>query len=437
MPSTPPAAAQRRATIAAFVGTAIEWYDFYIFGTAAALVFGKVFYPEVAAGAGLMASFATFWVGFLARPIGGLVFGHFGDKFGRKNTLVVTLLMMGIATALIGVLPGYAQIGVAAPVLLILLRAVQGLAVGGEWGGAVLMATENAPKKKRGLAGTWVQQGSPAGSILATVMFLAVGTLPTDAFMAWGWRIPFLASAVLVVVGLVVRLAVEESAAFEKAKETRQTVRVPVAEVFRLAPAAVFLGVAASILGISAAYFSNTFLLAWTTGQLGMDRQLILNILLLTAILQFLWQPLAAVIAQRTGALAVMLGALGLALVLVVPLFLAVLSGNLAVLAVVMCLNVFGGSAYYALLATSLAEAFPVSVRYTGVSVAYQLCATLIGGSTPLIAQAVLGGIGPWGVAAFYAALIVATAAGVWGLARVSRRTAAADDGAAQPAVVH
>ena len=435
MPATPPEAAQRRATVAAFVGTAIEWYDFYIFGTAAALVFGRVFYPEAAAGAGLMASFATFWVGFLARPIGGLVFGHFGDKFGRKNTLVVTLLMMGTATALIGVLPGYAQIGVAAPVLLILLRAVQGLAVGGEWGGAVLMATENAPAKKRGLAGTWVQQGSPAGSILATVMFLAVGTLPTDAFMAWGWRIPFLASAVLVVVGLVVRLAVEESAAFEAAKQSRQTVRVPVAEVFRLAPRAVFLGVAASILGISAAYFSNTFLLAWTTGQLGMDRQLILNILLLTAILQFLWQPLAAVIAQRTGALAVMLGALGLALVLVVPLFLAVLSGNAAILAIVMCLNVFGGGAYYALLATALAEAFPVAVRYTGVSVAYQLCATLIGGSTPLIAQALLGASGPWGVAGFYAALILATAAGAWGLSRTTRQTAAHDAGA-QPAVV-
>ncbi|MEE2522805.1 MFS transporter [Pseudarthrobacter sp. J75] len=418
-----PEVAQRRATVAAFVGTAIEWYDFYIFGTAAALVFGKVFYPEVASGAGLMASFATFWVGFLARPIGGLVFGHFGDRFGRKNTLIVTLIMMGAATALIGLLPGYATIGVAAPILLIVLRAVQGLAVGGEWGGAVLMATENAPKAKRGMAGSWVQQGSPAGSILATVMFLIVGTLPTDDFLSWGWRIPFLASALLVVVGLVVRLAVEESAAFEKTKASAAVVRIPVAEVFRKAPAAVVLGVIASILGISSAYFSNTFLLAWTTGELGMNRQAILNILLITAIVQFIWQPFAALLAQRFGAMRVMMVALTYAFVIVVPLFFGILSGNLPALGVMIVLNVLGGAAYYSLLAAFLAEAFPVNVRYTGVSVAYQLCATLIGGTTPLIAQAILQSAGPWGVAVFYCILIAATAAGVWGLGRLTSRT--------------
>jgi MFS family permease len=415
--------AQRRATMGAFVGTAIEWYDFFIFGTAAALVFGKVFYPQAADGAALMASFATFWVGFLARPLGGIIFGHFGDKIGRKNTLIITLMLMGLATALIGVLPGYASIGVAAPVLLIALRALQGIAVGGEWGGAVLLATEHASEEHKGRAGTWVQQGSPAGSVLATVAFLLVGQLPTEAFLSWGWRIPFLFSAVLVIVGLVIRAKVEESKAFTEAKSTQQVAKVPVVEVFRIARKAVLLGVVASILGISAAYFSNTFLLAWTTGALKMDRQVILNILLATSILQFIWQPVAARIAERIGALKLMLGALAFALLMIVPLFLAILSGNIAFLAVMMILNILGGSAYYALLASTLAGAFPVNVRYTGVSVAYQLCATIIGGSTPLIAQALLLGVGPWGVAVFYGVLVAATALGVWSLSRHQSRT--------------
>ncbi|MFD5655854.1 MFS transporter [Streptomyces hirsutus] len=416
---------QRRSTLGAFVGTAIEWYDFYIFGTAAALVFGKVFYPGIAPSAALMASFATFWVGFLARPIGGIVFGHFGDRLGRKNTLVITLVMMGAATTLIGVLPGYATIGTAAPILLIVLRACQGIAVGGEWGGAVLLATENAPEEKKGMAGTWVQQGSPAGAILATVMFLAVGALPTEQFLSWGWRIPFLLSAVLVLVGLVIRLKVEESEDFVRSRDRQQVVKVPVVEVFRTSSGIVWLGVAASIIGISLAYFTNTFLLAWTTTELGMPRQTMLNLLLAMAVLQFFWQPFAAKIAARIGTARLMIGGLTATALLVVPLFLAITSRNPVLLALPLALTILGGSAYYAMLASFLSSAFPAHVRYTGVSVAYQLCATLIGGSTPLIAQWILDSSGgsPWGVAAFYTALLIATILGVWGL---SRKTAAA-----------
>ncbi|MFJ2567273.1 MFS transporter [Streptomyces sp. NPDC094154] len=419
------AARQRRSTIGAFVGTAIEWYDFYIFGTAAALVFGKVFYPGIAPGAGLMASFATFWVGFLARPIGGVIFGHFGDRLGRKNTLVITLIMMGTATALIGVLPGYASIGAAAPILLIVLRACQGIAVGGEWGGAVLMATESAPEQKKGLAGSWVQQGSPAGSILATVMFLIVGTLPTEQFMSWGWRIPFLLSALLVLIGLAIRLKVEESEDFVKTRDQQQVVKVPVVEVFRTASGIVWLGVAASIIGISLAYFTNTFLLAWTTTKLGMPRQTMLNVLLAMAVLQFLWQPFAAKLAARIGTARVMIGGLIMTTLLVVPLFLAIPSRNPALLSLPLALTMLGGSAYYAMLASFLSSAFPAPIRYTGVSVAYQLCATLIGGSTPLIAQWILDSSGgsPWGVATFYTALLIATMLGVWGLSRKAAST--------------
>ncbi|SDS25553.1 MFS transporter [Microterricola viridarii] len=423
------AARQRRSITGAFVGTAIEWYDFYIFGTAAALVFGRVFYPDIDPAAALMASFATFWVGFIARPIGGLIFGHFGDKFGRKNTLVVTLLLMGIATALIGVLPGYAQIGVAAPILLIVLRALQGLAVGGEWGGAVLLATENSSAKKKGFAGAWVQQGSPAGSILATLIFLIVGTLPDEAFMSWGWRIPFLLSAVLVVVGLVIRLKVEESEDFLNTQKLNIVVKVPILEVFRVTPKLLVAGIFASVLGIALAYFTNTFLLSWTTGQLGIERQVMLNVLLATAILQFIWQPLAALIAERIGAMKVMMGGLLLNLLLTVPFFLAIQSANVPFIAVMLAATVLGGSAYYAMLATFLASAFPANVRYTGVSAAYQICATIFGGSTPLLAQWVLTSSGgnPWAVATLYASLVIITLLGVSALARAKKQAGIED----------
>ncbi|WFR72530.1 MFS transporter [Prescottella defluvii] len=424
---------QRRATVGAFVGTATEWYDFYIFGTAAALVFGKVFYPGVAPGAALMASFATFWVGFLARPIGGAVFGHFGDRFGRKNVLVTTLLLMGVATTCIGLLPSYAQIGVAAPILLVVLRALQGLAVGGEWGGAVLLATENSAEGKRGWAGAWVQQGSPAGSILATLMFMLVSQLPNDAFLSWGWRIPFLMSSVLVIVGLVIRAGVEESADFEATRKSDAVVQQPTIAVFRSVPGILFLGIIASIMGISLAYFTNTFLLSWTTGSLGIERQTMLNILLGMAVLQFFWQPIAALIAERVGALKVMVGGLILTLIMVVPFFFAIGSANPSTIAITLYVVTLGGTAYYALLANSLASAFPANIRYSGVSLAYQLCSSLIGGSTPLVAQWILNNSdgSPWGVAIFFSVMLVATLIGVIGLSRaIEKRTSSNPDSA-------
>ncbi|MEV0083242.1 MFS transporter [Saccharopolyspora sp. NPDC050642] len=410
----------RAATVAAFMGTAIEWYDFYIFGTAAALVFGKVFYPDVAAGSALMASFATFWVGFLARPIGGVVFGHLGDRMGRKNTLVITLLMMGCATTLIGLLPGYAQIGALAPVLLIVLRALQGIAVGGEWGGAVVLATESAEGKRRGRAGMWVQQGSPAGSILSTLVFLAVGQLPTEQFMSWGWRIPFLLSAVLVVVGLVVRLKIEESDDFAQARERQAVVRAPVVEAFRSAPKIVWLGVGASIMGISSAYFNNTFTLSWATADLGVPRQTMLNILLVTAILQFAWQPVASRLSAARGEARVMLFGLCFAAILAIPKFLALMSADPFAIVVTLGLSTLGTTAYYAMLASFLARAFPTNIRYTGVSLCYQLCATFVGGATPLVGQWILNATdgSPWAVACFYVALLAATGVSVFFLNR-------------------
>lgn len=423
---------RRRAVVGAFVGTAIEWYDFFIFGTAAALVFGPVFFPTQDPAIGILASFATFWVGFVARPIGGILFGHLGDRFGRKRVLVTTLFLMGIGTTAIGLLPTYAQVGALAPTLLIALRAMQGLAVGGEWAGATLMATESASAGKRTSAGMWVQQGSPAGSILATLIFLMVGALPNEAFLSWGWRVPFLLSAVLLVVALIIRSRVEESKDFVDTKVLKQIVKVPLVHVFKVAPALVLFGVLASSLAIAGAFFQNTFLVSWWTTELGNDRQQILMLGFIMAIVQFIWQPIASLISNRIGRDRVMYLGICLSLLATVPYFIAILSGNLLLLGLMLVLLVMGTAGYYAMLAGFLASLFPPNVRYTGVALANGLCAVLIGGTTPLIAQAILTTVGPWGVAGFYGFLSVLTLFGIWGVRRVLRNRAADDGGSVE-----
>ncbi|WP_024804636.1 MFS transporter [Nocardia sp. BMG51109] len=409
---------ERRSTLAAFVGTATEWYDFFLFGTASALVFSKVFYPEFAAGSGLMASFATMWVGFIARPLGGAFFGHFGDRLGRKNVLVATLMLMGAATTAIGLLPTYAQIGAGAPILLILLRALQGFAVGGEWGGAVVMATENADPARKTSAGAWVQQGSPAGSILSTLAFMLVGMLPDDQFLAWGWRIPFLLSAVLVGVGLFIRFRVTESREFAEVKNAEATVRLPIADVFTKTPKILLLGMAVAVTGATTVYFNNTFLLSWTTSELDMNRSVILNVLLGMSILQFLWTPLTARLAGAWGEYRVLVGGLITMIVLAVPFFAAIGSADVAAIAVTLYLSTLGYGAYWAILANWMSSAFPPEVRYSGVSVAYQLCSSIVGGGTPLLSQWILTGSGgnQWAVAAYYIVLQLITIGGVWAL---------------------
>ncbi|MFC4224716.1 MFS transporter [Lysinibacter cavernae] len=421
-PDTLPQDRARRSTIAAFVGTSIEWYDFYIFGTASALVFAPLFFPGADPVTGLLASFATFWVGFIARPIGGVIFGHLGDRLGRKNVLVTTLLLMGVATTIIGLLPTFETIGIAAPIILVLCRALQGIAVGGEWGGAVLLATENSTELNKGKAGMWVQQGSPVGSILATATFAIAGfSMSNEAFMAWGWRIPFLLSAVLVIVGLVIRLKVEESADFAEVKKTNEVVKVPLATLFGKHTPLVLLGIGASAIGISSAYFTNTFALSWTTSSLGVDRGTMLMVLFCVSILQFIVQPFAPRFSQRLGRTRFMATVLGLNIVMVVPMFLLILTGNPILIGLGLALSIATGASYYAMLSSFLADVFPANIRYTGVSVSYQVCGMLIGGSTPLIAQLLLsasGGTHPWFVAAYYTVLIVLTLVSVLALSK-------------------
>ncbi|MEV6307083.1 MFS transporter [Streptomyces sp. NPDC051840] len=405
--------AANRAGFGAFIGSTIEWFDFYIYGTAAALVFDKVFFPELEGPIGTLVAFATFWVGFLARPIGGIVFGHYGDRLGRKKTLVITLLMMGVSTTAIGLLPGYASIGIAAPILLVCIRMVQGIGLGGEWGGSVLIASEHAPKGKSVLYGAFAQQGSPVGNTLSTLSFLAISRLPDDAFVSWGWRVPFLASAALVMVGLLVRLKVAESPAMAKLIEKKEVVKLPLTEVLRSHPMLIVLGIGACTIGLSATYFKSTFALSWATSSLDFDRSSFLTIILVANITQIIVQPFGALIATRmkswSRAVIVMLVP---ELILMPMMFVLISTENYGLAMVGVAVATIPHCLYYAALAGMLASRFPAHLRYTGISLCYQLCGTLLGGTTPIIGQFLLNRTGSITAVIAYAVFQVALTLG-------------------------
>ncbi|GAB6849858.1 MFS transporter [Paraburkholderia kururiensis] len=374
-----------RAALAAFIGTMIEWYDFYIYATAAALVFGELYFPSGDRFVSTMASFATFAVGFFARPLGGIVFGHLGDRIGRKNALMVTLMMMGAATVCVGLLPSYGSVGALAPVLLVALRIVQGIAVGGEWGGAVLMAGEHAPPGKRTFFASFAQLGSPAGLILSLVAFRAVSSMDKADFLAWGWRLPFLASAVLLVVGIVIRLGVNESPEFARVKEANRTVKLPVAEVFRSAWGLVLLCMGANTLGIAGVYFTNTFMIAYTTQYVGVTRSLILDCLFAVAVIQFLWQPVAAWLGERMGGVRFLKLMALLAMISPYPMFVLVQGGTRLPMVFGIAIATVCMSGFYSVIAGFVSGIFPTRVRYSGISLAYQVCGAMAGGLTPLV----------------------------------------------------
>ncbi|WPQ36054.1 MFS transporter [Achromobacter xylosoxidans] len=379
-----------RASTAAFIGTMIEWYDFYIYATAAALVFGKLFFPSATGFYGTLAAFGTFAVGFFARPLGGALFGHIGDRIGRKKSLVITLLMMGSVTVLIGLLPTYASIGVWAPVLLVLLRIVQGVAVGGEWGGAVLMAGEHSPdKSKRTFFASFAQLGSPAGLILSMLMFKLVTGLDDAAFLTWGWRVPFLFSAVLLVVGFVIRLSVNESPDFLEEKQAQaqraKPARAPLAQVLTGAPGLLALAVGANVLGIAGFYFTSTFMIAYSTQYVGLNRAVILDCLLAVSIMQFFITPLAAYIASRVGNLRFLATMALVSVFTPYAMFNLVDLGSLSAITLGIGVAVLFMGAYYAVIAGFVSDSFPTAIRYTGISMAYQLSGAIFGGLTPML----------------------------------------------------
>jgi len=377
----------RKAGLAAFVGTTIEWYDFYIYGTASALVFGPLFFSDSDPAVATLLSFATFAVGFLTRPIGGVLFGHLGDKIGRKRALIATLMLMGVTTFGVGLLPTYAAIGALAPIGLIVLRLVQGLAVGGEWGGAVLIATEHTTKDRGYLFGAFAQQGSPAGRILATLAFLGVTSLlPEEALLDWAWRVPFLFSAVLVIVGLVIRLQLEESPEMEKLKESNTTAKVPVVDLFRSNSREVTLGVFSILCVFVVVYARDTFALAWAVTELDFSRDAFLSIILVASVLQFFVQPFGALLTIKYDVRRIVTVLLGIEIPALALMFILMATGNywLAMLGAVIA--TIPDVMFYSVMAGMLAQAFPTRVRYTGISVTYGLAGALCG-TTPLILQ--------------------------------------------------
>ncbi|MGY4719372.1 MFS transporter [Naumannella cuiyingiana] len=416
----------RRVITASFVGTAIEWYDFYLYGTASALVFNVLFFPSFDPLVGTLVSFGTFAAGFLARPIGGIVFGHFGDRIGRKSMLVWSLVGMGAATFLIGLLPTYAQIGVAAPLLLLLLRLLQGFAVGGEWGGAVLMSVESTDEKHRGLAGSWTQAGSPAGLVLSTVVFGLTTLLPPEDFLAWGWRIPFLFSALLVGVGLFIRLRVIESPEFERVEASGERAAMPALEALRQHPLNIVLAAVMCLAPFVNFYMFATFILTYATTTLGMARGTVLTIVAVAGFAELFTIPLCAALSDRIGRRRVFLTGTVLFALYAYPFFLI----NQAFPSVAtFAITTFVGLALihpfmYGPMATLFAELFPARVRYSGASLGYQIGAIFGGGFAPLILTALLAtGLGAVVTIPPYMILVsVLTFIAVWVATQPGRR---------------
>ncbi|MEB3367188.1 MFS transporter [Saccharopolyspora mangrovi] len=395
--SQAPRNSTRQVVLASLVGTSIEFYDFYVYATAAVLIFPKLFFPAGDETAATLNSLATFGIAFVARPVGSALFGHFGDRIGRKATLVASLLTMGISTVVIGLLPGYAQIGIVAPLLLALCRFGQGLGLGGEWGGAALLATENAPPRKRALFGTFPQLGAPIGFFFANGLFLILSGVMSDAaFASWGWRIPFLVSAVLVVVGLWVRLSLNETPAFAKVLENNERAKVPFVQVFRTDFKALVLGTFIMLATYVLFYLMTVFSLSYGTAQsgLGYERSTFLVMLLVGVVFFGLTVPVAGLLADRYGrrpTLVVTTIAIIVFGLLMGPWF-GAHSTVATVLFLVVGLGLMGMT--FGPMGALLPELFPTAVRYTGASVSYNLASLLGASVAPYIATWLAGSYG-------------------------------------------
>lgn len=412
VPATETPHTPRRVALASGIGTTIEWYDFYLYATATALVFNQLFFPSISPTAGTLAAFATYAAGFGARPIGAVISGHLGDRVGRKVVLIAALVTMGLATTAIGVLPTYATIGVGAPVLLVVLRIVQGLAVGGEWAGAAVLAVEHAPSRRRGFFGSFTQLGSPAGMLLATGSLFGVRVLGGDqAFLAWAWRLPFLASIALVAVGLFIRLRIDDAPVFRGLRERDAVARLPVVAVLRAAPRDVVLTTGLRLSQIALFVLLTTYGLTYIAGELGKASSAGLLAVVVSSALGLATTPLWAVLSDRVGRRAPYLaGAIGGTATLAL-FFLAVGTGStaLVVLAMVLGINVTH-DAMYGPQAAWFAELFGTRLRYSGASLGYGIGSVVSGGFAPLVAAALVGATGSfWPVVAFTALLSVLT----------------------------
>lgn len=425
----------RRVVTASALGTTVEYYDFTLYATTAALVFGDVFFPAGDPIVGTLAAFATFFVGYLARPLGGLIFGHYGDRLGRKNVLIITMLMMGLGTFAIGLLPSYDSIGIAAPILLVVIRLIQGLGMGGEYGGGVLMALEYSRRERQGLTTSLVHIGTPAGVLLPVgLVTLLDATLPEGAYDAWAWRLPFLVSILLIGVGVYIRLKVSESPEFVEARARREVQRLPVREVFARFTPRVLGSILAKVAesGLFNVYY--VVAIAYVTTELGHDREPVLMAVLIACLVECCTLPLFGALSDRIGRRAVYIGGAVFQILLAVPFFLLVQTGSfpLTVLAMTLGLGI-GHGAMYGAQAALFANLYPVAVRYTGLSITQQVGATLGGGLAPLAGTALIAlGGGGWGWVAVYAIGIAVLSSGATLLLGAGERRGGAED---EPAV--
>ena len=382
-----------RVVLTSLAASSIEWYDFFIYGTAAALVFPKLFFaaglpPAVAQ----LASFSTFAVGFIARPVGGVVFGHFGDRLGRKRALVTAMLMMGLATTAVGLLPSYASIGVAAPVILIALRFLQGLAVGGQWGGAALLAIENAPIQRRGFFGSFAQMGVPAGVITANLIFLVMGSLVAPAaFAAWAWRIPFLLSILLVGLSLYVQLMLEDTAEFQalqKLEKKAPRTTSPIVAVIAKNPKEILLAAGSFVAANGTFYVMITYAVAYSTATLHLPKTMILWAVMIGSLVSAPILPLTAMLSDRFGRRGVFLAGAALELLWAVPFFLLLNTGQFPLMTLALVGGLGFNSVMYGLQAAMMTEMFSTEFRYSGASLGYQIGAIFGGGFAPIISTA-------------------------------------------------
>lgn len=397
----------RQVVAASFIGTTIEWYDYFIFGTAAALVFPTLFFPDFSELAGTLLAFSTFAVGFAARPLGGLIFGHYGDRLGRKTMLVLTLLIMGVATFLVGCLPTFDTIGIWAPILLVVLRMLQGIGLGGEWGGAVLMAVEHSPEGRRGLNGSWPQSGAPAGLVIGTGVFAIVSALAGDAaFGEWAWRVPFLLSFVLIVIGLFIRLRILESPAFRQVQESQTEAQMPIVDVFRTYPKNLILGVGSRI-GIDASfYILAVYSLTHISTNLGLPSSVGLTAVAVAALIEVFTIPLFASLSDRIGRRPLLIAGAAFLAIWTFPFFglLNTKSSILIVIATIAGLSL-GHACVYSAQAAFYAELFGTRVRYSGASFSYQIAGIFGGALAPIIATSLFPVGGTVLIAVYIAAL--------------------------------